>query len=76
MNNFIENASRFDVALGHHADAGVNSMLIQLSDITEEHPTPKMAFKKAHQFKFEDREEDTKLAITGEQAKMVAALED
>lgn len=74
MNNFIENASRFDVATGHHADAGVNSMLIQISDINAEHPTPKMAFKEVYQFRFEDIEEDTEFAITGEQAKMIARL--
>ena len=74
MNNFIENASRFDVATGHHADAGVNSMLIQISDINAEHPTPKMIFKEVYHFKFEDIEEDTEFAITEEQAKMIAQL--
>lgn len=74
MNNFIENASRFDVATGHHADAGVNSMLIQISDINAEHPTPKLQFKEVYQFKFEDIEEDTEFAITGAQAKAIADL--
>lgn len=74
MNNFIENASRFDVATGHHADAGTNSMLIQISDINAEHPTPKMIFKEVWQFRFEDIEEDTEFAITEEQAKMIADL--
>ena len=74
MNSFIENASRFDVATGHHADAGVNSVLIQISDINAEHPTPKMTFKEVYQFRFEDIEEDTEFAITGEQAKMIASL--
>lgn len=48
MNNFIENASHFDLVLGHHADAVVNSMLIQISDINAEHPTPKMACKEVY----------------------------
>ena len=74
MNNFIENVSRFDVDTGHHTDAGVNSMLIQISDTNAEHPTPKMKFKEVWQFKFEDIEEDTEFAITGLQAKTIADL--
>lgn len=74
MNNFIENVSRFDVGTGQHTDAGVNSMLIQISDTNADHPTPKMVFKEVYQFRFEDIEEDTEFAITGLQAKMIADL--
>lgn len=74
MNNFIENASRFDVATGFHADAGENSMLIQISDLLSEHPTPKMKFKEVHGFQFEDIEEDEEWAISDAQAKAIAEL--
>lgn len=74
MNNFIENASRFDVATGFHANAGENSMLIQISDLLSEHPTPKMKFKEVHGFQFEDIEEDEEWAISDEQAKAIADL--
>lgn len=74
MNNFIENASRFDVTTGFHADAGENSMLIQISDLLSEHPTPKMKFKEVHGFHFEDIEEDEEWAISDEQAKAIADL--
>ena len=74
MNNFIENASRFDVSTGFHSDAGENSMLIQISDILSEHPTPKMRFKEVYGFKFEDIEEDEEWAISDEQAREIAEL--
>lgn len=74
MNNFIENASRFDVITGMHADAGENSMLIQISDINSEHPTPKYKFKETCQFNFEDVEEDEEWAISDLQAQEIADL--
>lgn len=74
MNNFIENASRFDVSTGFHSDAGENSMLIQISDILSEHPTPKMKFKEIYGFRFEDTEEDTEEAISDKQAQEIADL--
>lgn len=74
MNNFIENASRFDVSTGFHSDAGENSMLIQISDLLSEHPTPKMNFKEVHGFKFEDIEEDEEWAISDGQAREIAGL--
>lgn len=73
-NNFIENASRFDVITGMHADAGENSMLIQISDIISPHPTPKYKFKEVHQFNFEDIEEDEEWAISDSQAQEIADL--
>lgn len=74
MNCFIENASRFDIGTAMHADAGVNSMLIQISDIISEHPTPLKKFKEVHQFNFEDIEEDEEWAISDEQAQEIANL--
>lgn len=57
MNNFIENVSRFDICTGMHADAGKNSMLIQIVDFFDTYPTPKYGFKEVVQFKFDDVEE-------------------
>ena len=68
MNNFIENVSRADILAGTHSDAGLNSMLIQISDIISEHPTPIKAFKEIHQFNFEDIEENEEWACTDPQA--------
>ena len=38
MNNFIQNVSRFDIITGRHADAGENSMLIQIVDFFDTFP--------------------------------------
>lgn len=54
MNNFIQNASKFDIITGRHADAGENSMLIQIVDFFDTFPTPKYKFKEVLQFKFDD----------------------
>lgn len=54
MNNFIENVSRSYIITGHHADAGENSMLIQIVDFFDTFPTPKYNFKEVLQFKFDD----------------------
>lgn len=72
--NFIENASRFDVATGFHSDPGPNAMLIQISDLLSEHPKPKLPFKEVHGFRFEDIEEDEEWAITQDQANEIGAL--
>lgn len=74
MNNFITNVSRFDIITGQHEDAGPNSLLIQISDLLSEHPTPKYSFKKTAQFRFEDIEEDEEWAISDEQATAIAEL--
>lgn len=74
MNNFIENVSRADILAGTHSDAGPNSMLIQISDIISEHPTPLKTFKEVHQFNFEDIEEDEEWACTDPQAEQLANL--
>ncbi len=77
MNCFIENASRFDVSTAMHADAGENSMLIQISGYDEDHPVPLKKFKEVHQFQFEDieSEDDPRfVAISDEQAHEIANL--
>lgn len=56
MTQWIQNVSFTDVKLGHHIDAGVNSMLIQIVDPDLEFPTPAKQFKEVHQFKFLDVE--------------------
>ena len=74
MSNFIENVSRSDILTGTHSDAGPNSMLIQISGVISEHPTPIRAFKEIHQFNFEDIEEDEEWACTDTQAAELAGL--
>ena len=74
MNNFIENVSRADILAGTHSDAGPNSMLIQISGVVSEHPTPLKAFREIHQFNFEDIEEDEEWACTDDQATELASL--
>ena len=54
MNNFIQNVSWSHIITGHHADAGENSMLIQIVDFFDTFPTPKYNFKEVLQFKFDD----------------------
>ena len=58
MNPWIENVSLTDIKNGHHIDAGINSMLIQIVDPDMEFPTPKHQFRETYQFKFLDIESD------------------
>ena len=58
MNPWIQNVALSDVKRGHHIDAGINSMLIQIVDPAMEFPTPSYPFKEVHQFEFLDIEED------------------
>ena len=58
MNPWIENVSLSDIKKGHHIEAGINSMLIQIVDPDMEFPTPAYQFREAHQFKFLDIESD------------------
>jgi len=73
VNNFIENVSRFDISIGFHADAGENSMLIQIVDFFDTFPTPKYTFKEILQFKFDDIEDEGPTSCTEEQAKEIAS---
>lgn len=54
--NYIENISAVDCQFGNHMDPAPNTMLIQIADPTGWMPTPKYAFKEAHQFRFADVE--------------------
>jgi predicted protein tyrosine phosphatase len=56
MNPWIQNVCMIDVKNGHHLDAGVNSMLIQIVDPDMDFPVPAKQFKEVHQFKFLDIE--------------------
>jgi predicted protein tyrosine phosphatase len=55
---FIQNCSREQIKSGNHADAGKNSMLIQIADPDTGFPTPVHEFREVHKFKFFDVEED------------------
>lgn len=55
---WIQNVSMSDVRKGHHFDAGINSMLIQIVDPATEFPTPARQFRETHQFEFLDIEKD------------------
>lgn len=87
MNPWIQNVALSDVKKGHHIDAGINSMLIQIVDPAMEFPTPSYKFKEIHQFEFLDIEEDgmtnfgdgkmvdmSEFAITQEQANQLVEL--
>lgn len=60
-------------------DAGTNSMLIQITDPTDNFPTPKYKFKEIYQFEFLDSEtpsliEPEEFLISDEQAEKIANL--
>ena len=87
MNPWIQNVALSDVKKGHHIDAGINSMLIQIVDPAMEFPTPSYKFKEIHQFEFLDIEEDgmtnngdgtwtdmSEFAITQDQADQLVEL--
>ena len=57
MKPWIQNVSFADIKKGHHIDAGINSMLIQIVDPGMEHPTPMYNFRETYQFEFLDLEE-------------------
>jgi rhodanese-related sulfurtransferase len=57
MNPWIQNVALSDIRKGHHIDAGINSMLIQICDPPGDFPTPSYQFKEVHQFQFLDVEE-------------------
>lgn len=75
MNNFIENASRFDIATGFHADPGPNAMLIQITDVNSDFVTPKYEFREVAQFRFDDVEDPNDPgAITDDDAAKITDL--
>ncbi len=79
MNPWIQNISLSDVRKGHHIDAGINSMLIQIVDPPGDFPTPSYKFKEVHQFEFLDVEEkdevlDEAMRCSQEQANELVRL--
>ena len=87
MNPWIQNVSLIDVKKGHHFDAGINSMLIQIVDPGMEFPKPAKEFREIHQFEFLDIEEDgltnngdgswtdmSEFAVTQDQANKLVGL--
>lgn len=79
MNPWIQNVSLADVRKGHHIDAGINSMLIQIVDPDMEFPEPSYQFRETHQFKFLDVEEkdrvlDESMRCSQEQANKLVGL--
>ena len=67
-----------NIRQGHHYDAGINSMLIQIVDPASEFPTPAKQFKETHQFEFLDAEREDKFPdeckVTDDQAAELVRL--
>ena len=59
---WIENVAAADIPKGFHHDAGINSMLISITDPAGWPPTAKHQFKERHNFEFLDAEEQEALA--------------
>jgi hypothetical protein len=78
MTPWIQNVSLGDIPKGHHIDAGINSMLIQIVDPAMEFPTPLKQFREVHQFEFLDLEVSDpwgeEFKVTDEQAKELVRL--
>lgn len=75
---WIQNVSMSNIRQGHHYDAGINSMLIQIVDPAFEFPTPAKQFKEVHQFEFLDAEREDKFPdeckVTDDQAAELVRL--
>ena len=75
---WIQNVSMSNIRQGHHYDAGINSMLIQIVDPASEFPTPAKQFKETHQFEFLDAEREDKFPdeckVTDDQAAELVRL--
>jgi rhodanese-related sulfurtransferase len=76
---WIQNVSLADIKKGHHIEAGINSMLIQIVDPDMDFPIPAKQFKETHQFKFLDLEKtddciNDKWKISDAQAEKLVAL--
>jgi len=76
---WIQNIALSDIRKGHHFDAGINSMLIQIVDPPGDFPTPFHQFKEVHQFQFLDIEEkdfalDEAMRCSQEQANELVRL--
>ena len=77
---FIENVSKADVRLGHHMDAGANSMLIRIQDPATEFGKIARAemFKEVYEFEFLDAEDEDgfedECKISDTQAELLVGL--
>lgn len=75
---WIQNVSMSHIRQGHHYDAGINSMLIQIVDPAFEFPRPAKQFKEVHQFEFLDAEREDKFPdeckVTDDQAAELVRL--
>jgi predicted protein tyrosine phosphatase len=77
---WIENASKQDVALGFHMDAGTNAMLIRIQDPATEFGKIKHThmFKEVYEFEFLDAEDadgfEDECKISDEQAQQLVNL--
>lgn len=58
---FIENVSRSAIEKGQHHSAGLNAMLIQITDPDSPFPLPLYSFRKVAQYRFWDTEDDEDL---------------
>lgn len=78
MTPWIQNISLSDIIKGHHFDAGINSVLIQIVDPDMDFPTPKHQFLHTYQFEFLDLEDgddaNEKLKINDYQAESLALI--
>ena len=79
LNPWIQNVSFADIPKGHHIDAGINSMLIQIVDPAMEFPIPSYQFREVHQFEFLDLEAkdfalEEEMKITDAQAEQLVKL--
>lgn len=76
---WIQNVALSDIKKGFHMEAGVNSMLIQITDPAYGFPEPLKQFKEVHQFEFLDIEEndfalEESMRCSHEQAKELVRL--
>jgi predicted protein tyrosine phosphatase len=78
MTRWIENVGMSDVRLGHHYDAGDNSMLIRIQDPATEFGLVKYPFKEVYEFEFLDAEDsdgfEDECKIQDNQAEAIVGL--
>jgi predicted protein tyrosine phosphatase len=78
MMPWIENVAAADIPKGFHHDAGINSMLISITDPAGWPPTAKHQFKERHNFEFLDAEDTDgfpdEAKISTEQAQQLVGL--
>lgn len=70
----IENASRFDIRTGFHMKVKPDTILIQISDMGCDQPTPIRKFNEIYQFFFDDVEIEDHASITDTHASLLAKI--